>query len=78
VAQAYADFLDILICDARDDRAAEALRQTGLRVECTQTIMRSAEDKAALARQTLSFATANLFPEEPVSGTSCRRLDRRP
>jgi LPPG:FO 2-phospho-L-lactate transferase len=78
VAQAYADFLDILICDSRDERAAEALRPTGLRVECTQTIMRSAEDKAALARETLSFATANLVPEEPVSDSSFRRLDRQP
>ena len=78
VAEAYADFLDILICDSRDGLAAEALRQTGLRVECTQTIMRSAEDKAALARETLAFATSNLFSEEPVSDTSFRRLDRQP
>ena len=41
VAQAYEDFLDILICDTRDARAAEALRRNGLRVQCTQTIMRS-------------------------------------
>jgi LPPG:FO 2-phospho-L-lactate transferase len=78
VAQAYEDVLDILICDTRDARAAEALRQTGLRVQCTQTIMRSAEDKAALARETLSFATANLLQEEPASDTSFRRLDRQP
>src|ERR1700751_3527975 len=55
VAHAYEDFLDVLICDTRDSRAAETLRQTGLRVQCTQTIMRSAEDKAALARETLSL-----------------------
>ena len=78
VAEAYADFLDILICDSRDDRAAEDLRQTGLRVECTQTVMRSSEDKAALARKALSWATANLFPREPVSDTSFHRLDRQP
>jgi LPPG:FO 2-phospho-L-lactate transferase len=78
VALAYADFLDILICDSRDDRAAEALRPTGLRVECTQTVMRSSEDKAALAREALSWATANLFPRQPVSDTSFHRLDRQP
>ena len=78
VAEAYADFLDILICDARDVQAAEALGQTGIRVECTQTIMRSAEDKAALARQALSFATANRFPEEAVSDAPLRRVDRQP
>src|SRR6202142_1760579 len=40
VAKAYEDFLDLLICDTRDARAAEALRGTGLRVQCAQTIMR--------------------------------------
>jgi LPPG:FO 2-phospho-L-lactate transferase len=78
VAQAYEDFLDILICDMRDARAAEALRQTGLRVQCTQTVMRSAEDKAALARETLSFVTASLLREEAAPDTSFRRLDRQP
>jgi LPPG:FO 2-phospho-L-lactate transferase len=78
VAQAYEEFLDILICDTRDSRAAETLRQTGLRVQCTQTIMRSAEDKAALARETLAFATASLLREEAASDTSFRRLDRQP
>jgi len=78
VAQAYAEFLDILICDTRDSRAAETLRQTGLRVQCTQTIMRSAEDKAALAQETLSLATASLLREETATDTSFRRLDRQP
>jgi LPPG:FO 2-phospho-L-lactate transferase len=59
VAQAYGDFLDILICDSRDARAAEVLRKDGLRVQCMQTIMRSAEDKAALAREVLAFACPN-------------------
>src|SRR6201993_2565549 len=76
VAQAYADFLDVLVCDSRDARSADALRKTGLRVQCTQTIMRSAEDKAALARETLSLVAASLV--EPASDTSFRRLDRQP
>ena len=62
VAQAYEDFLDILICDTRDARAAETLRRNGLRVQCAQTIMRSAEDKAALAREVLSFVSAARSP----------------
>jgi LPPG:FO 2-phospho-L-lactate transferase len=78
VAKAYADFLDALICDTRDVRAAEAVRETGLRVLCTQTIMRSPEDKAALARETLSFATASSPSEEATVNTSFRRLDRQP
>jgi len=55
VAHAYEDFLDVLICDSRDARAADLLRQNGLRVECTQTIMRSDDDKAALARAVLAL-----------------------
>src|SRR6201998_4359725 len=60
VAQAYEDFLDILVCDSRDARAADSLRQNGLRVQCAQTIMRSAEDKAGLAREALSLVAASL------------------
>jgi LPPG:FO 2-phospho-L-lactate transferase len=73
VAQAYEDFLDVLICDSRDARAAENLRQNGLRVQCAQTIMRTAEDKAALARETLKAVSK---AEEPA-GTPYRRLDRQ-
>ncbi|HEV2397655.1 MAG TPA: 2-phospho-L-lactate transferase [Candidatus Sulfotelmatobacter sp.] len=78
VAQAYDDFLDILICDSRDARAADALREKGLRVQCTQTVMRSAEDKAALAREVLSQVSADLLRSEIGSDTSFRRLDRQP
>jgi LPPG:FO 2-phospho-L-lactate transferase len=64
VAQAYAGFLDILICDDTDASAAEALRQNGLGVHCTQTIMRTSEDKAALARAALSSVTKNSFSRD--------------
>jgi LPPG:FO 2-phospho-L-lactate transferase len=75
VAQAYEDFLDVLICDSRDAREAEALRQKGLRVQCTQTIMRSADDKAALAREALTLVSSGLLRDEPAAGTSFRRFD---
>jgi LPPG:FO 2-phospho-L-lactate transferase len=79
VAQAYEDFLDVLICDTRDARAAEGLRNNGLRVQCAQTIMRSADDKAALARETLDAVTALPSGKEPQAhGTAFRRLDREP
>ena len=80
VAHAYEDFLDVLICDTRDARAADVLRANGLRVQCTQTIMRSAEDKAALAREVLSFvATVPRASNEPQQhGVAFRRLDREP
>ncbi len=55
VAQAYQDFLDVLIADVRDAKEAEELRQSGLRVHCTHTIMRSADEKVALARTVLSL-----------------------
>jgi LPPG:FO 2-phospho-L-lactate transferase len=53
VAKAYEDFLDLLVCDTRDARAAETLRKNGLRVQCAQTIMRTSDDRAALARVVL-------------------------
>jgi LPPG:FO 2-phospho-L-lactate transferase len=79
IAQAYGDFLDILICDTRDARGADALRKNGLRVQCAQTIMRSPADKAALAREVLSFVSSLRQSNEPVHhGGAFRRLDRQP
>jgi LPPG:FO 2-phospho-L-lactate transferase len=78
VAQAYEDFLDVLICDTRDAKPAEALRKSGLRVQCTQTIMRSVEDKTALAREALASVSPETRKSESVAGTPFRRLDRQP
>lgn len=58
IAKLYEDFLDLLICDSSDARAAETLRTGGLRAQCTQTIMRSAADRAALAKTVLSHTVA--------------------
>ena len=55
VAQAYREFLDVLVVDVRDANAAKELRAAGLNVHCTKTIMRTAEDKAELARTVISF-----------------------
>jgi LPPG:FO 2-phospho-L-lactate transferase len=76
IAKAYEDFLDILICDTRDARAADALRRAGLRVQCTQTIMRSAEDKAALAREALALVAENLLKNDVASNTAFRRMSQ--
>ena len=57
VAQAYADFLDLLIVDERDAKAAEELRLSGLQVHCEQTIMKTADEKAALAATVLELVT---------------------
>ena len=59
LAHAYEDFMDVLVCDTRDARAADALRQRGTQVHCTQTIMRGADDKANLARVVLSLVGAD-------------------
>ncbi|HKD04110.1 MAG TPA: 2-phospho-L-lactate transferase [Terriglobales bacterium] len=55
VAQAYQDFLDILVADVRDSQEAAQLRDSGFRVECTRTIMRTTEDKAELARAVMAL-----------------------
>jgi LPPG:FO 2-phospho-L-lactate transferase len=73
VAQAYEDFLDVLICDSRDARAAEALRKNGLRTYCTQTIMRTAEDKAALAQAVLSVVSSVPQSDQPTVSAVPRR-----
>ncbi len=76
VAQAYEDFLDVLVCDSRDARAAELLRTNGLRVQCTQTIMRTADDKAGLAREVLSCVALPRH-EVRLHGAALRRVDPR-
>lgn len=76
VADAYKDFLDILVCDTRDARGADVLRKNGLRVQCTQTVMRSTEDKENLAREVLSLATPRLS-QERVAGGSHGSWDQR-
>ena len=48
LGQAYADFLDVLVVDSKDAEAAEAVRKSGFRVHCTETIMRTASDKAVM------------------------------
>lgn len=54
VAQAYHDFLDMLIIDLRDAESADELRKSGLRVQAAKTVMRTSEDKADLATAVLT------------------------
>jgi len=54
VAQAYHDFLDMLIIDVRDAEAADELRKSGLHVHVAKTGMRTSEDKADLATAVLT------------------------
>jgi LPPG:FO 2-phospho-L-lactate transferase len=57
VVQMYKEFLDVLVVDQRDLQAAEKLRASGLRVHCTATLMRTADEKTALARAVMSFVS---------------------
>jgi LPPG:FO 2-phospho-L-lactate transferase len=70
VAKGYEDFLDLLICDTRDVRAAETLRNAGLKVQCGETIMRSPNDRAVLARTVLSVTTSRSKSFEAVGETT--------
>jgi LPPG:FO 2-phospho-L-lactate transferase len=70
VAKAYEDFLDVLICDKRDARAADELRKSGLRVQCAQTIMKTSEDRAALAKTVLATSIGGLLSEGTGSDQS--------
>jgi LPPG:FO 2-phospho-L-lactate transferase len=58
VAQSYQDFLDVLSADVRDLEAAKKLDRPSIRVHCTNTIMRSADDKTKLARTIMALLTA--------------------
>lgn len=55
IAEAYHDFLDVLIADVQDAALAEQLRRSGFSVHCTNTVMRTSDDKADLARTVLSL-----------------------
>jgi LPPG:FO 2-phospho-L-lactate transferase len=55
LAQAYADFLDVLVADNRDRAEADQLASTTLHVHCTNILMRSLTDRADLARAVLEF-----------------------
>ncbi|MBV9480869.1 MAG: 2-phospho-L-lactate transferase [Acidobacteria bacterium] len=72
VAQAYADFLDVLIADTRDQESADKLRRSSsLHVHCTNTIMRSFKERADLARAVLTFAKRET-KAQLMSDSDCR------
>lgn len=55
VAANYADFLDGFVLDIQDDGQAPDVQALGLQTTVTQTVMRSLEDRIALARACLDF-----------------------
>lgn len=49
VAQAYSDFLDVLIVDERDAAEKTAVERVGIELRTARTVMKSEADKAGLA-----------------------------
>lgn len=62
VAAHYAGLIDGLIVDDADHREAAAVERLGIAAHVTATVMRTDEDRMALARDTLAFATALRAP----------------
>jgi LPPG:FO 2-phospho-L-lactate transferase len=60
VAEIYKDFLDVLIVDIRDQRAAEQMKQSGLRVHCTDTIMKTNKHRVELAQKVVGLVSTEL------------------
>jgi LPPG:FO 2-phospho-L-lactate transferase len=55
VAQAYVDFLDVLVCDEVDGGVRGEVQRLGVEAQIAKTIMRSASDKARLAEAVLEI-----------------------
>jgi LPPG:FO 2-phospho-L-lactate transferase len=53
VAEAYGDFLDVLVIDEEDRALAPAVEAAGVRAVVVQTIMRGAAEKRSLAEVVL-------------------------
>lgn len=58
IARDYADVIDGFVLDQRDATLEPAIRALGLDCHVCETLMRTDEDKLALARATLAFADA--------------------
>jgi LPPG:FO 2-phospho-L-lactate transferase len=53
VAKLYSDFLDVMVIDAKDAEEKQRIEQLGVKVKVTNTVMKSFEDKVALAKAVL-------------------------
>ncbi|MGH9514495.1 MAG: 2-phospho-L-lactate transferase [Terriglobales bacterium] len=63
IAQAYEDFLNVLISDDSDVAAAQSLVSDRLQVHCTDIMMRNTADKTRIARTALTLACPELLTE---------------
>ena len=53
VAKFYSDFLDAFVIDVKDAGLRDSIEKLGIKVKVTNTIMKSLEDKVALAKAVL-------------------------
>lgn len=60
VAEAYQDFLDVLVADDSDKDRAVAQTSGDFEVHCTNILMRSNEDRSRIARAALAIACPDL------------------
>jgi LPPG:FO 2-phospho-L-lactate transferase len=56
VARTYAGLIDGIVIASQDEDQSAAIEQMGIRVLCTDTVMRDDADKDRLARETVAFA----------------------
>ncbi len=77
IAKAYEDFLDVLVVDHADSTAAEDLRSEELQVVCTNTLMRSLDDKVNLARVVLD-SSVRIQHQNGCAAFARRRESPRP
>ena len=56
IARHYRGLIDGLVIDVADEGLAAAIEAEGLRVSVTRTVMKSGDDRAALANDVVSFA----------------------
>lgn len=55
IASSYAELIDAIVIDSQDARFGGVLRERGLEVLTTPTIMKNESDRVALAREILAF-----------------------
>lgn len=60
LAEAYRGVIDGLVIDEQDANRADEIEALGIRVLCTETVMRSLADRERLARETVAFAKSLL------------------
>jgi LPPG:FO 2-phospho-L-lactate transferase len=64
VANAYGDFLDILLVDESDAEFAKTVKVGKLRIHCAGILMRTTEDRTRIASTALSLACPEMIQEQ--------------